>query len=35
MIKLLAKTYGVSKSRVTIKLGQLSRQKLVEIEQDL
>lgn len=34
LIKLLAKTYGVSKSKVMIKLGQTSRQKLIEIDQD-
>lgn len=32
LIKILAKRFGVPKSAVTIRLGQGSRQKLVEIE---
>jgi uncharacterized protein (TIGR00251 family) len=32
LIKLLAKRFGVPKAAVTIRLGQGSRQKLVEIE---
>lgn len=34
LIKLLAKKFDVPKSRITIKLGSSSRQKVVEIDSD-
>lgn len=34
LIKLLAKKFDVSKSKITIKLGLSSRQKVVEIDSD-
>lgn len=34
LIKLLAKKFDVPKSRITIKLGLLSKQKVVEIDRD-
>lgn len=34
LLKLLAKKFDVPKSRITIKLGLLSKQKVVEIESD-
>ncbi|NEO28589.1 MAG: DUF167 domain-containing protein [Kamptonema sp. SIO4C4] len=34
LIKLLAKTYGVSQSQIIIKHGQTGKQKLIEIAED-